>query len=445
MRIVYTNTNKGETKMKLEKENLSRRINQKEVKAMQQQPEVTRWLRKVESEKSRIEYTKHLIRYTEATKKTPKQLIQLKSESKNHEAEDLLDEFVDECKKIEYSNNMTCAIVVALKSFYKWNYEDLSRGAGKITRIKQKPYRTPDRKSLLNFIESSHIRDKALISFMACTGIAEGSIPQLKWKHVSDIESDVPHISLTSREIKGKGKGVYQNIEQHTFLTPYAKKALLTYKAWRERKEKRALTPQDYMFATLDKPYKNLEIITIRAIFIRRSKDSGVEFSAHDLRRFVQTELEHARLQPNWIKKILRHKVKGEEAPYSRPKIEALREAYKTALPYLDLSEKPMISEEAIIEKLKEKLDHERVIREVAKKYGISIDSVKDMAEKFDLMKYKGEPMAAKLEEIMFRRKQKKPDDCQHMINESELKEWLTKGFKVVAVLPSGKIVISND
>jgi len=208
---------------------------------------------------------------------------------------------------------------------------------------------------------------------------------------------------------------------------------------------KRKITPNDPMFTTLITPFKKLELITIRAIFLRRSKESGVSFSCHDFRRFVQTELEHARLQPNWIKKILRHNVKGEEAPYSRPKIEALREAYKTALPYLDLSEKPMISEEAIIQKLKEKLDHERVIREVAKKYGISIESVKDMAEKFDLMKYKGRPMAAKLEEILFRRKQKKPDDCQHMISESELEEWLTKGFKVVAVLPSGKVVVSNE
>jgi hypothetical protein len=41
--------------------------------------------------------------------------------------------------------------------------------------------------------------------------------------------------------------------------------------------------------------------------------------------------------------------------------------------------------------------------------------------------------------------KKEKDEDCQKIISESELEEWLRKGYKFVSVLPSGKIVVTND
>lgn len=38
-----------------------------------------------------------------------------------------------------------------------------------------------------------------------------------------------------------------------------------------------------------------------------------------------------------------------------------------------------------------------------------------------------------------------KNGNCQKIINESELETWLAKGWKYVAILPSGKIVVSNE
>jgi len=429
----------------LKLENLSRRVTKSEIEKMQQVEQVKRWLRKVESPKTKSEYTKHLIRYCMATEKNPDELIRLKRESRDHDAEDLLDEFVDEAQKIEYSNSMTCVIVAAIKSFYKWNYADLSRGAGKISKLKVKPYRTPDRESLRKFLEGSHIRDKALISFMACTGIAEGSIRELRWKHIQEIDKDVPHIALTSTEIKGGGKGAYQGIEQHTFLTPFAKATLLNYKTWRERKEKRKLNPEDYLFSRIVKPYKNLSNSNLRALFIRRSENSGIEFSPHDLRRFVQTQLETARLQPNWIKKILRHKVAGEENPYSRPKITALREAYRTALPYLDLGEKPktiVAKEDLRKEIVKTLLDSgdEGILKSIANKHNISVELLK---KNLMQMKRKADKVSPLID--IKKSEARKKQDCEKIVDEAELEQWLTKGFKFVAVLPSGKVVITND
>jgi integrase len=415
---------------------MSREIPQNECEDFKQKhSEVKRWLRKVESDYTRNGYVRQLIRYCEATEKTPSELIELKKNSKDHEAEDLLDDFIEEATKAGTPNSTIWNVAKAVKSFYKWNYSDLSRGAGKISRIKIKAYRTPDKETLLKFMEGMQIRDKALVSFMACTGIAEGSIPKLKWKHVQEInEKDIPHIALTSVEIKGQGRGKYENIEQHTFLTPHAKRMFLTYKEWRERKEGRALTPEDYLFTTLAQPYRVITLSELGAIFSRHSKEIGIKFSPHDLRRFVQTALETARLQPNWIKKILRHKVSGEENPYSQPKIEALRDAYRTALPYLDLSEKPIVNElditkKSVLASLRSVLSPEAYGKlEPLVLEAKSTTEINDAIDKHRTGRTGLEPI-----------------DCQLVITEDRLEDHLKHGFRFVATLPSGKILVSNE
>jgi site-specific recombinase XerD len=423
-------------------EKLKRELKQEELEPFAQQyPETKRWLRKIESPVSKSRYIRSLIRYCETTEKTPSELIELKKNSKDHEAEDLLDEFVESAQKANYPNSMIWDIAISVKSFYKWNYQDLSRGAGKITLVKVRPYRTPDKETLLKFLEGSHIRDKALIGVVACAGISEGSLPLLKWNHIWNdlIEKnlDIPHIALTSAEIKGKGKGKYEGVQQVTFLTPYARKALLAYREWRERKEKKQLTPESYMFVTVTEPYTKLTIGNVSRIFKQRSKDTGIKFSPHDLRRFVQTALETARLQPNWIKKILRHKVAGEENPYSQPKIEELREAYRTALPYLDLSEKPSLTKEDIRKEVASTIP-DSVLEPIARSKGITLEELRILMAQGTEIETNNEHGKESLEPI-------KREDCELVISEDKLEDHLKRGFHFVATLPSGKIVVSNE
>jgi len=339
---------KSEAKnMNVNKENVSKRRTKDQVQAfVNAHPHIQRWLRKIPSPLTKKEYAHDLMRYVEAIGLSPEELIALK-EKGGHEAEDLLDEFIEKAEEAEIGNARIWSMSRAIKSFYKWNYADLSRGAGKKTLIKKKPYRTPEKETLIKFIDGASLRDKALIQFLAATGISEGSVPHLKWSHVWQdlIEKPVnpPHIGLASIEIKGRGAQRYAGVEQHTFLTPTAAEALIKYKEWRERVKGEKITPESPLFATTKKPLTSLSIPMIRQIFNKASKRTNVKFSPHDMRRYVQTQLEFARMQPNWIKKILRHKVKGEEDPYSRPKIEQLRSAYREATPYLDLGVTPLI------------------------------------------------------------------------------------------------------
>jgi len=161
-----------------------------------------------------------------------------------------------------------------------------------------------------------------------------------------------------SKELKGRGRGTYNGVEQHTFLTPDAKDALLAYKEWREENGE-TITKNSPLFTILygQRGPKRLPAGHIRKIFERASEKTELKFSPHDLGRFTQTQLENARIQPNWIKKITAHKIKGEENLYSRPKIEKLREAYQEAIPFLTTKVKEISRED--IEKIERKYREE--------------------------------------------------------------------------------------
>jgi len=143
----------------------------------------------------------------------------------------------------------------------------------------------------------------------------------------------------------------------------------------------------------------------------------------------VQTQLEFARMQPNWIKKILRHKVKGEEDPYSRPKIEQLRSAYREATPYLDLGVTPLIELEKrqkAVERIQAKImDGEPLGEE----------------DRVDIKRY-----GIHLRERARRTQTNGGNDCSEYkeINESNLLSHLQNGWRVTHNLQNGRIIVER-
>ena len=57
--------------------------------------------------------------------------------------------------------------------------------------------------------------------------------------------------------------------------------------------------------------------------------------SAHSLRKKLQTDLEKAGINPNWIDQILGHELINSRDAYSLPTDEELREAYTKAYPFI--------------------------------------------------------------------------------------------------------------
>ena len=457
-----------------------------------QWPEVTRWLGKLQRKRKSAFY---LYRFCQWAGLNPRELLALKKDPSSKEAERLLDTFVSE--SIEgMTNPVKVNVVTATKSFYKHNYSDLARASGVIYLEKKKPYHKPTKEELRKLREwCLNPRDRSIISLAASTAIAKETIVNLKWGHLEDDweKQDIPHISLPSELIKGHGRGKYKGVRQETFLTPEAKQDLLTYKAWIEKKMGRKLTKDDHVYVEIYEPYKPLSYSRLGVLIWQLSKKTGISFSLHDCRRFVETALEEARIPPNWARKIRGRKVRGEEAPYSRPAIDQLRQFYREAVPKLQFITQPSISEEEY--RLKAGLDQLRfsgkfteeqlkqwerewlgkpvqvalkeisleaqAIERIMVREGITIEQLEREAVMIprEAIEQEIEKMrqerSQRIAEIMMQQRNKektKPNgnapytgNCQKIVSEDELEAFLAEGWQVKAVLPSGKIVISTS
>lgn len=317
------------------------------------------------------------------------------------------------------------------------NYADLARQAGRMTASKVHPYSKPTKETLRKLWNNAYNpRDRSLISFVNSTAIARDSLTKVKFSHFEKDwrEQEIPHIGLPEAIIKGKGKGRYQGTEQHTFLTPEAKRDLIDYIEWIERKGFK-FEVDSQVFRSIVKPYHPISYDELGFIARRTAKRSDIKFTWHDGRRFVETALEEARIHPNWCRKIRGRKVKGEEAPYSRPKIEQLRHAYKSAVQFLQFRETVQISD---LERRKQAmLDHARLMEwneEKVKSLQSLFDTCLTM-ERFNKLISDG--IEKKLSAV--------EQDCQKIVNEQDVEQWLTQGWRVITTLPSGKVVIESN
>jgi hypothetical protein len=184
----------------------------------------------------------------------------------------------------------------------------------------------------------------------------------VQWRHLDpDWEKEeIPHIGLPDILIKGHGRGKYKGVEQHTFLTPEAKRDLLEYREWLERVKGVKFAPEDNIFLVIERPFRPITTDILSNTNTRLSEYSGIEFSWHDARRYVETALEEIKIHPNWARKIRGRKVRGEESPYSRPAIEQLREEYRKAVPLLEFTQPTQLMElqrrQQIVEQITSKI-----------------------------------------------------------------------------------------
>ena len=383
-------------------------------------PKVTTWLAKLQKKNQAAWF---LWLYCKAVNKSPNELLALKDDPRSREAEFLLDNFVA-AETPDIPNSIKVNIVVSVRSLYKHNYCELASSSGAITSIKQKPYRKHTKEELLKIYRTAqNPRDRALVTFTFSSAIAEESLTNIRWKHLENdwLKQDIPHISLPDILIKGHGVGKYRGVEQHTFLTPEAKKDLIDYKNWLERVKGIKLTPEDYIFMEIHSPFKQIAMSSISKIYVRLSERSSVPFSWHDARRYVETALEEVKIHPNWARKIRGRKVKGEEAPYSRPAVEQLRKAYMEAVPLLEFTvERAQVPKE-VLERIAT-LEAER--EQIRRQY-----------------KYRG---AENVKESM---KKKDCEDSEHceefkQIPENEILSYLQKGWTIIKELKSGEVIV---
>jgi hypothetical protein len=420
---------------------------------------VMEWLSRLQRQPKRA---RELWLFCDWAKKTPEQLLALKDDKNNLEADKLLDKFVAE-KPIPESMVWTSANTV--RSFYSYHYKDLAKKSGVFVAPKVKPYRRLTKESLLQLyrLGASNPRDRSLISFTHSTAIARETLVNLTWAHLEDDweNVDAPHIGVEDKLVKGHGVGKWRGVEQHTFLTDEAKRDLIEYKKWWERRTSIKLKKTDNIFWNVNEPYKPMGYVDLGFQALQMSRRAGVPFSWHDARRYVETALEESAIHPNWARKIRGRKVKGEENPYSRPNIEQLREAFKRAVSYLEFTAegKPTLSREEIDKVVTMRLFKNLVkdkpdAEERQQQLESLLKKAKTVEEIDEAMKTAATETEEKQKEDKLRKNTLKPpmaskengeEDCQRIITENDLEKWLSRGWHVQAVLPSGKIVVSNE
>ena len=385
-----------------------------------QYPEVTRWLTKVQKKADSALWLYHFCQWA---KKTPPELLQLKEKDPSaNNAEKLLDDFCG-ADLADFTHAEKYNTAIAVKSFFKHNYRDLAKASGVITFQKAKPYNAINKESLRKLWQLAlNPRDRAIVTFVTSTGIAKETLTKLTWGHLEENweTKELPCINIGGELLKGHNRGKYQNVRQITFLTPEAKRDLIVYRDWIQDKIGRKLTAKDNIWLSTYKPYEPLSYQMLGNQINILSHKAKVPFSLHDGRRWVNTALESIGISPNWARKIRGRKVRGEEAPYSQPLIEQLRQKFKEAVPQLEFtSETPTLPAE-----VQQKLANlEEAQRKLKAEYGIFRKSGKRKPRQDDC-----------------------PDgkNCQKIVSEENLAELLSEGFRVVATLPSGKIVIDK-
>ncbi len=300
-------------------------------------PEVKRWYGALQRKDVSVYY---LWRFCTWAKISPSELLALKNDPASKQAEQLLDDFVN-AETPEFTNSVKFNTVIAVKSYFKHNYRDLAKACGAFTLEPVREHKKPKKEDLRRLWDyAQNLRDKALITFVNSTALAKETMIELEWQNLEENweRKDVPAIICNSDILKGHGVGKYRGVKQVTFLTPEAKRDLVNYKEWIEKKMKRNFELQDKVWRNTSQPYEPLNYNRMGDLIVELSHNAGVRFSWHDGRRMVETSLEEVGIHPNWARKIRGRKVRGEESPYSQPEIENLRAKYKEAIPLLQFT-----------------------------------------------------------------------------------------------------------
>ena len=241
--------------------------------------------------------------------------------------------------KDKVSPNTIATYVNPIKTFLESNDIDLNWRKIKrlypamVKRSGSSAYSTEVVKKMLDI--SPQIRNKAIIHFLASSGVRIGSLPELKLRHIRDMPLDCKMITVYEDSIE----------EYQTFLTPEASKSLDDYLEQR-RKNNEVLNDESPLFREryqlgISKA-KQISKEAIQGILTRALKNSNVrgqkkngrysEQLAHGFRKRFDTILKlNKAVNDNIIEKMMGHK-RGLDGTYLQPTIEQMFEEFKNGI-----------------------------------------------------------------------------------------------------------------
>ena len=337
---------------------------------------------------------------------------------------------------------------IANKLTVEWAQIGRPKTGGK---IRDRIPTTEELKTILNF---GNIRDKALFLTMASSGLRVGTAMSLQTKDYEPIgDCGIIHVE------GGEGRKLAEGFWYWTFVTPEARRNLEMYLEYRKRQGEE-LKPESPLFGENGKSaYRYVQNVSRRWRYLVTKAGLGekisgcgwLELHLHTLRKYFQTHCKAAGIESEYYDFWMGHTGAGGDGylndSYWRESIPNHLTEYKKAIPLLCVFEKPKTEDAflAAIEVAKAQLrargwTDERIKMEWNKRRQ-SID-LHELEEPFDRLKAELDFLAELMNQLPT---QTNGGDCQRIVLEEELAEYLRKGWKVVTALPSGKVVIDNE
>jgi len=298
--------------------------------------------------------------------------------------------------------------------------------------------RSPTRTELEKLLTFTDIRGKALIEIAVSSGLRLDTILGLKWNDIA-FNEDYTIITVQPEEGRKTSRQFF------TFITPEATKVLKEYQDWLIRNGFN-ITPEAYIITSLANPNVKLTSNAMQMFWNRLLKQTGLTEKSHKyyvlhfhtLRKYFKTACTNADIRREYIEFWMGHRGQYLDDSYFRATVNDHVREYSKAIPYLSITE---------AQKEVSKLDLAKQTALTSLRSVLSPETYRAL-EPLILQAKSTEAINEIIDKSKTEREQLEPiknHDCQKIITEAELQQWLMKGFKFIAVLPSGKILISNE
>jgi len=367
----------------------------------------------------------------------PDELVDLARRDRSR-VEDMVREWVVKRQKERKLKRSSIAYsyVAPIKSFFRYNDVRLRVKQPKSDAVPLSPHSLEEIRELLSV---ANVRERALILLLKDSGLSREDVVKLKYGDIRrEFEAGKEFIHI--RMLRGKGKIAYD-----TFIGRNAVEALRAYLNFRRNRGEKITDDSPLIASRGGKPLTPKGISTL---FLRLTKKSGIETSAHRLRKTFESYLGLS--APSILVKYWMGHSLGVEKSYFLPPIEKQREEYIKAYRQIDISEKELSE----VERRKQQiLDMVRLLIpekfETVKTVLMKVKSARELDSKIEnimaVIRREREGFEAPMVKIK-RKKEVEEDseDCQKIVCEDELEGYLKRGWKVQAVLPTGKIVIEK-
>ena len=352
------------------------------------------WMSSLEATSTKRVWTRCLREYCNWRGLSPDQLVlkrqadlNLEDLLKQHDEEVQLNKFILYLKYEGLSSNWQRVCWAAIQNFFKKNHLplELFRGEGPTIQASRPGTRACTNLELKRMLDVATLRERALILFLAHTGISANDVARLALGDLGKVVGTMPVDVLKLKPpIPLKVLNAKTGIECRTFIGSEAWDMLKLYLLNRKRgtlKEhtsvrgfyKRGISPEDLqdsspLFRSFGKwgkkrvpEVKHLLPNSIGSIIkeVARRADVYQEgFSAYALRRYFQKTLENAGILPSWIKVMMGQRISNMGRLASQPSLRQLREAYVRAESHLRTSfgQDEIMSLHRSTESLKEEL-----------------------------------------------------------------------------------------